>query len=81
MDITFDDLVFKPYPYPGCQQASADLGNGYRISVIQGTPFYSNGIDTYEVGIIYCDEFFTVHEYQTAEQINQLIKDITKAPR
>lgn len=80
MDITFDDLVFEPYPYPGCKRASADLGNGYRISVIQGTPFFSNGIDTYEVGIIYCDEFFTVHEYQTAEQINQLIKDITKAP-
>lgn len=80
MDITFDDLIFKPHPYPGCQQASADISNGYRISVILGTPFYSNGINTYEVGIIYCDKCFTVHAYQTAEQINQLIKDITKAP-
>lgn len=81
MDITFDDLVFKPYPYPGCQQASADLGNGYRISVIQGTPFASNGIDTYEVGIVYFDEFITVYEHQTADGINQLIKNITKTPR
>lgn len=81
MDITFDNLIFKPYPYPGCQQASADLGHGYRISVIQGTPFASNGIDTYEVGIVYCDEFIRVYEHQTADQINQLIKDITKAPR
>lgn len=80
MDITLDDLVFEPYPYPGCQQASVDLGNGYRISVIKGIPFASNGIDTYEVGIVYCDEFITVHEHQTAEQINQLIKNITKAP-
>ncbi|MBQ2979857.1 MAG: hypothetical protein IJE18_07095 [Bacteroidaceae bacterium] len=80
MNITFEDLVFEPYPYPGCQQASADLGNGYRISVIQGTPFASNGIDTYEVGIVYCDEFITVYEHLTAEQINQLINNITKAP-
>lgn len=80
MDITFDNLIFEPYPYPGCQQASADLGNGYRISVIKGIPFASNGIDTYEVGIVYCDEFITVYEHQTAEQINQLLGSINPPP-
>lgn len=80
MDITFEDLVFEPYPYPGCQQATADLGNGYRISVIKGIPFASNGIDTYEVGIIYCDEFIKVYEHLTADGINKLLVSINPPP-
>ena len=32
-----------------CYQSQMTFGNGLQISVIIGTPFYSNGIDTYEV--------------------------------
>ena len=32
-----------------CYQAKKQLRNGLSISVVIGTPFYSNGVDTYEV--------------------------------
>lgn len=63
----FKDLVFIPHPIAGeaqklplylakeyaeAKQAKMNFENGYGISVIFGSMFYSNGIDTYEVGIL-----------------------------
>jgi len=56
---TFKDLVFKPhaissyYRYKDAKQAVLYFKNGYGISVLFGCPFHSNGLDTYEVAIIY----------------------------
>ena len=66
---TFKDLDFKPhslakyadkynYPfineqYSKAKQAIMYFENGYGVSVLYGSCFYSNGIDTYEVGILY----------------------------
>lgn len=64
---TFKDLVFVPHPitreiqklplyfgkeYTEAKQAKMEFENNYGISVLFGTMFYSNGVDTYEVGIL-----------------------------
>lgn len=64
---TFEDLVFNPHaiskearylPSPLCEEyteakhAVMQFDNGYGISVVKGTMFYSNGIDTYEVAVL-----------------------------
>ena len=57
---TFDDLVFEYHPitecgidkYKNCKQAVINFDNGYGVSVIFGTAFYSNGIDTYELAVL-----------------------------
>jgi len=65
---TFKDLDFKPHSftkyadkynysfneqYSKAKQAIMYFENGYGVSVLYGSCFYSNGIDTYEVGILY----------------------------
>ena len=55
---TFHDLEFKPHPIseveekPTHFQAVMHFPNGYGVSVVLGTMFYSNGVDTYEVAIL-----------------------------
>ncbi len=64
---SFKDLVFIPHPiareaqglplcvakeYAKAKQAKMDFENGYGISVLFGSMFYSNGIDSYEVGVL-----------------------------
>lgn len=48
---TFDDLVFLPHKsgLEGHTHAKMTFDNGFRVSVICGKEFYSNGKDTYEV--------------------------------
>lgn len=54
----FNDLEFKPHPVsegekkPTHFRAKMFFGNGYGVSVVVGTMFYSNGKDTYEVAIL-----------------------------
>lgn len=45
----------NPYIQAMCDatQARMDFPNGYGISVLCGPQFYSNGLDTYEVGVMY----------------------------
>ena len=65
---TFKDLEFKPHKlsvgaenlpetiqesYLNAKQAVMEFENGYGVSVLLGSCFYSNGIDTYEVGILH----------------------------
>ena len=52
---TFKDLEFKEHPIKrdGATWATLTFDNGYGISVLLGNMFYSNGIDTYEVAVLY----------------------------
>lgn len=57
---TFKDLEFEPHriikTYTGTKQAVMNFDNGYGVSVVFGSIFYSNGIDSYEVAITHNDE-------------------------
>ena len=63
-------------------QARMDFPNGYGISVLCGIVFYSNGRDTYEVGVLYQGyliKYFTddsVIGWQTKEQVSEIMKKI-----
>lgn len=54
----FNDLEFKPHSIskveemPTHFQAKMFFDNGYGVSVLLGSLFYSNGRDTYEVGVM-----------------------------
>ena len=58
---TFEDLVFEPHAitkcgiekYKDCKHAVINFDNNYGVSVIFGTAFYSNGIDTYELAVLF----------------------------
>ena len=56
-DITFRALQFKPHPVgvtisDNNQHATLMFKNGFGVSVIFGSRFYSNGVDNYEVAIL-----------------------------
>lgn len=51
---TFEDLEFKPHEFrEDATQAVMFFENGYGASVLFGKPFYSNGIDTYELAVVH----------------------------
>lgn len=56
---TFKDLEFKKHSissfemYSNAKQAVLNFDNRYGVSVVFGSCFYSNGIDTYEVAVLY----------------------------
>jgi uncharacterized phage protein (TIGR01671 family) len=52
-EIKFEDLKFKNHSYSlSGKQARLDFENGYGVSVLFGDVFYSNGIDTFELGVM-----------------------------
>lgn len=51
---TFEDLEFKPHSVAGTY-ARMYFDNEYGVSVICGSMFYSNGINTYELAVLYKD--------------------------
>ena len=61
---TFNDLEFKKHPiadsgierYKNAKHAVMSFDNKYGVSVIFGSCFYSNGIDNYELAILYNNE-------------------------
>lgn len=73
-----------PYNQKLCDAAWArmDFPNGYGISVICGIQFYSNGLDTYEVAVLYeglLTGFFpedSVRGWQNRHQINEIMKKV-----
>ena len=79
---TFEDLEFIPHPADvGGKQAVMEFENGFGISVIFGSTFYSDGKNTYEVGILYkgslCyDSGITddVIGQVTKEEVNKIMK-------
>jgi hypothetical protein len=88
---TFNDLIFGQH-INNCikdtKQARMQFDNGYGISVLLGGEgIYSNGIDTYEVAILYddelcydsglCDDIFA---HRTQEEITKLMEKIQQLP-
>ena len=65
-----------------CYQAKIDFENGLHCSVVIGTPFYSNGVDTYEVclysegGFQYVQGHLTCFEVDTLMVYAQMVKDV-----
>lgn len=88
---TFNDLIFGQHinnNIKETKQARMQFDNGYGISVLLGGyGIYSNGIDTYEVAILYNDELCydsglcdNILTYQTQEQITELMEKIQLLP-
>ncbi len=76
---TFEDLVFKQEIV--CKHAVLYFENGYGISVLFGDKVYSNGIDTYEVAMLYKNDFFYIEgdsiiPYATKEKINEIMIEL-----
>lgn len=93
---TFADLVFEDWgarhnqrPCPiGGKQAILNFDNGYGVSVLLGDYFYSNGIDTYELAVLYKGSLcYTtpvtddVLGYITKEQVTEAMIQLQKLPK
>lgn len=97
----FKDLVFKQHEmtknafllpssireeYMNAKHAKMQFENGYGISVLKGTLFYSNGIDTYEVavldnnGICYNTSITNDVGYVDANEVSNIMKQIQELP-
>lgn len=70
--------------YLACKHAVLNFENGYGISVILGSIYYSNGIDTYEVAMLfhgeYCGTIHGVKGYVNAEEVSAIMKEIQLLP-
>lgn len=88
---TFNDLVFGEHINPNItdiKQARMQFNNGYGVSVLLGGyGIHSNGIDTYEVAILYNDELCydtglcdDVLGHQTESEITELMEKIQLLP-
>jgi hypothetical protein len=89
---TFKDLIFKEhylsksakdFPSPlkeqclNAKQAVMDFPNGYGISVLLGECFYSNGVDTYEIGVIKDGALcYDVIGYLSEDEVSKVMKKI-----
>lgn len=72
---TFEDLVFKQEIV--CKHAVLYFENGYGISVLFGDKVYSNGIDTYEVAMLYKGNLLhEVFACVTKEKINEIMIEL-----
>ena len=75
------DLINHPHT-----QAILNFGNGYGVSVIFGTSFYSNGRDTYEVGILFDGELTSnnpfeeqVIGWQTKDEVTKIMRKLQES--
>ena len=81
---TFKDLEFEPHHlFPDAKQAVMKFDNGYGVSVLIGKCFFSNGVNTYEVGILkddyLCyDTYITgdVLGYQDEEEVTEIMRKV-----
>jgi hypothetical protein len=79
---TFKDLKFEIHPiaksglknYQNAKVSSETFENNYGVSVIFGSCFYSNGVDTYELAVLYNDEI-TYNTEITNDVIGNLSED------
>lgn len=83
----FSDLVFEPHPIglKDHTQAKMTFDNGYGVSVICGTLYYSNGVDTYEVATIKGDliDFKNqvigdVSGYRTKQEVSEIMARVQR---
>ena len=93
---TFKDLEFKPHPLvssaklkypelllPDAKRAVMEFENGYGVNVVFGDLFYSNGRDTYEVGILkdgyLCYDTYITDDllgYQDEEEVTEIMRKV-----
>ena len=80
---TFKDLVFNKHPYGEGEYAKLTFSNNYGVSIICGSKYYSNGVDTYELAVLYGDDITyntgitsDVMGYQTCGQITDIMKQV-----
>lgn len=95
---TFDDLVFEDWNksnnpflkerFEGHKQAFINFFNGYGASVIFGSTFRSNGIDTYEIAILHdgnvCYDSGITNDvigHQSKTEITEILEKIQKLPK
>lgn len=70
---TFKDLEFNPHSVAGTH-AIIHFDNKYGVSVICGDIFFSNGVDTYELAVLY-DGSITYNTDITNDVIGNLTAD------
>jgi len=83
---TFKDLDFKKHSmaesgierYQNSKQAKKTFDNNYGVSVIFGECFYSNGIDTYELAVLF-DGDITYNTEITDDVLGHLSEDEVSA--
>lgn len=88
---TFDDLEWNPWTedehyaeeYLNSKQSEMQFRNGYGVTILCGTPFYSNGIDTYQVMTMKNGEYQIVYPWsvsvfknQTRDQVTNIMKHL-----
>jgi hypothetical protein len=57
MNLTLDNLEWETHPNDmGSRLTRFFFPNGYGASIVFGSTFYSNGIDTYELAVLKGDE-------------------------
>lgn len=77
-----DECHWDPYISKMAEavQAYETFPNGYHFSVLCGAQFYSNGVDTFEVGVRYCEDGlgtpWEIHGWQTRQQVEELMKNV-----
>ena len=49
----FEDLEFKPHGNGRGIHARMEFGNNYGVSVVQGSTFYTNGDDEYQLAVMH----------------------------
>jgi len=68
----FKDLEFNTHPSGmGGKQAVITFDNGYGASIIIGSTWYSNGIDTYELAVL-CNRKLDYSTYITDDVLGYL---------
>lgn len=83
----FKDLQFSSHFAGTGQQSQLFFKNGYGVSVVFGSLFYSNGVDTYEIAVTKGNKkewnlCYTTHVtddvigYQTKEEISEIMKKV-----
>lgn len=82
---TFKDLKFKNHPtgFPDSGHAILNFDNGYGVSVIYGSMFYSSGKGSYELAVLYKGELtYNTHitndviGYQSGEQVTKIMEQV-----
>ena len=80
---TFNDLEFETHSMGTGIQAILNFKNGYGVSVVFGSLFYSNGIDTYELAILHDGSLCystpitdDVLGHLSKKEINNTMKDV-----
>ena len=84
---TFKDLKFKKHPLAkickGAKIAKMEFENGFGVSVIIGSIFYSNGVNSYEVAItkngsLCYDSGLTYDVFgrQSAREVTKIMKEV-----